>query len=171
MATVTVYDRRGRRLGTMYRGQMPEVYQRTLSEELTRMVAELLEEWAGCWPRLVYITDAGYHPTEYLAKLAQVLFDDPRAAHAWQRRMRHWLKCEPNAIFRIQHLAAKRRSELRLTGKRTNISTTKRHIWTTKPIVASDCRSAAASQRQPAKRFSRSASRSQVCPGESKEAP
>ncbi len=149
VATVTVYDRRGRRLGTMYLGQMPEAYQTTLSEELTRLVAELLEEWDGRWPRLVYITDAGYHPTEYfdnvlsqmehprhpgrllewtrivdfyhateyLAKLAQVLFDDPRAAHAWQRRMRRWLKREPNAVFRILHSAAKHRSELRLTDK------------------------------------------------------
>ena len=149
VATVTVYDRRGRRLGTMYLGQMPEAYQTTLSEELTRLVAELLEEWDGRWPRLVYITDAGYHPTEYfdnalsqmkhprhpgrlmewtrivdfyhateyLAKLAAVLFDDPRAAHGWQRRMRRWLKREPNAVFRILHSAAKHHSELRLTGK------------------------------------------------------
>ena len=149
VATVTVYDRRGRRLGTMYLGQMPEAYQTTLSEELTRLVAELLEEWDGRWPRLVYVTDAGYHPTEYfdkglsqmehprhpgrlmewtrivdfyhateyLAKLAAVLFDDPRAAHGWQRRMRRWLKREPNAVFRILHSAAKHHSELRLTGK------------------------------------------------------
>ena len=149
VATVTVYDRRGHRLGTMYLGQMPEAYQTTLSEELTRLVTELLEEWDGCWPRLVYITDAGYHPTEYfdnvlsqmehprhpgrwlewtrvvdfyhateyLAKLAQVLFDDPRAAHGWQRRMRRWLKREPNAVFRILHSAAKHHSELKLTDK------------------------------------------------------
>ena len=149
MATITVYDRRGRRLGTMYLGHMPEAYQTTLSEELTRLVTELLAEWDGCWPRLVYITDAGFHPTEYfdnvlshmehprhpgqllewtrivdfyhateyLAKLAAVLFDDPRAAHAWQRRMRHWLKHEPTAIFRIQHSAAKHHSELKLTKK------------------------------------------------------
>ena len=147
VATVTVYDRRGRRLGTIYMGQMPEAYQTTLSEELTRLIAELLEEWDGCQPRLVYITDAGYHPTayfedelsqmelprhpgqlmewtrivdfyhatEYLAKLAAVLFDDPRAAYGWQRRMRSWLKHEPNAVFRILHSAAKHRSELRLT--------------------------------------------------------
>jgi hypothetical protein len=149
VATLTVYDRRGRRLGTIYLGQMPEAYQATLSEELTRLLTELLEEWDGAWPRLVYITDAGYHPTEYfdnvltqmghprhpgrllewtrivdyyhateyLAKLAQVLFDDPRQAHAWQRRMRHWLKHEPNAVFRILHSAAKYHSELWLTSK------------------------------------------------------
>jgi len=149
VATLTVYDRRGRRLGTIYLGQMPEAYQTTLSEELSRLLAELLEEWEGAWPRLVYITDAGYHPTEYfdnvltsmedprhpgrllewtrivdfyhaseyLAKLAQVLFDDPRQAHAWQRRMRRQLKREPNAVFRILHSAAKYRSELWLPSQ------------------------------------------------------
>ena len=44
VATVTVYDRRGRRLGTIYLGQMPEAYQTTLSKELTRLLSELLEE-------------------------------------------------------------------------------------------------------------------------------
>lgn len=153
VATLTVYDRRGHRMGTIYLGQMPEAYQTTLSEELTRLVTDLLEEWGGCWPRLVYITDAGYHPTEYfdnvlsqmehprhpgrllewtrivdfyhateyLAKLAQVLFDDPRAAHGWQRRMQRWLKREPNAVFRILHSAAKYRSELSLTSKEEEV--------------------------------------------------
>ena len=149
VATLTVYDRRGHRLGTIYLGQMPEAFQTTLSEELTRLVTELLEEWEGRRPRLVYITDAGYHPTEYfdnvltqmehprhpgrllkwtrivdfyhateyLAKLSQVLFDDPRQAHAWQRRMRRLLKREPNAVFRILHSAAKYHSERKLTDK------------------------------------------------------
>jgi hypothetical protein len=149
VATVTIYDRRGQRLGTVYLGQMPEAYQATLSEELTRLLQEVLGAWDGCWPRLVYITDAGYHPTdyfdnvlstmehprhaghllqwtrvvdfyhatEYLAKLAAVLFDDPRAAQAWQRRMRKWLKHQPNAVFRILHSAAKHRSELCLSDQ------------------------------------------------------
>jgi hypothetical protein len=153
VGTVTVFDRRGRRLGTIYLGQMPEAYQTRLSEELTRLVSELLEEWKGPWPRLVYITDAGYHPTEYfdnelsqmehprhpgrllewtrvvdfyhateyLAKLSQVLFDDPHAGHAWQRRMRHWLKHKPNAVFRILHSAAKHHSEISLTDKEEEI--------------------------------------------------
>ena len=149
VATVTVYDRRGRRLGTVYLGQMPQAYQVTLSEQLTRLLTELLGEWDGRWLRLVYITDAGYHPTEYfdnvlsqrehprqpgrpmewirivdfyhtceyLSKLAQILFDDPRAAHGWFRRMRHRLKHEPNAVFRILHSAAKYRFEQVLTAK------------------------------------------------------
>lgn len=149
VATVTVYDRRSRRLGTVYLGRMPEPHQATLSADLTRLVTELLQEWDGPPPRLTYVTDAGFHPTdyfdkvltpmedprhpgrllewtrvvdfyhasEYLAKLAGVLFDDPRAGHAWQRRMRQWLKHEPNAVFRILHSAAKYHSERRLTRK------------------------------------------------------
>jgi hypothetical protein len=149
VATITVYDRRGRRLGTVYLGEMPEAYQTTLSESLTKLITEVLQEWKGHGPRLVYITDAGFHQTgyfeevltqmddpqhagrklqwtrivdfyhasEYLAKLARVLFDNPRAGHAWQKRMRHWLKHEPNAVFRILHSAAKYYHERRRTAK------------------------------------------------------
>jgi hypothetical protein len=109
----------------------------------------VLGEWSGPAPRLVYITDAGFHQTgyfeelltqmddphqagrklqwtrivdfyhasEYLAKLAGVLLDDPRAGHAWQKRMRHRLKHEDNAVFRILHSAAKYRSQRLLTAK------------------------------------------------------
>jgi hypothetical protein len=149
VATLTVYDRRGRRLGTVYLGEMPEAYQTTLSDTLTELITQLLHEWDGPAPRLVYITDAGfhqsdyfedvltqmddprraghklqwtrivdfYHASEYIAKLAQVLFRDPRAGHAWQKRMRHWLKHEPNAVFRILHSAAKYSHERYLTAK------------------------------------------------------
>jgi hypothetical protein len=153
VATIAVYNRRGRRLGTVYLGQMPEAYQVTLTEQLTGLVSEVLAEWDGPWPRLVYITDAGYHPTEYfdnvlkelehprhpgqamdwtwivdfyhaseyVSKLAQVLFDDPRAAHAWSRRMRRWLKHEPNAVFRILHSAAKHHCEWVFTAKEEKV--------------------------------------------------
>jgi hypothetical protein len=147
VATIAVYDRRGRRLGTAYLGQMPEAYQTTLSEQLTRLLSELLREWSGCWPRLVYVTDAGYHPTEYfenvldalddprragrrltwtrvvdfyhaceyLGQMADALFDDVRASHAWLKRMRHWLKHEWRAVSRILHSAAKLRSQRALS--------------------------------------------------------
>ena len=153
VATVTVYDRRGRRLGTVYLGQMPEAYQQALSDQLTRLLTEVLGAWDGRWPRLVYVTDAGFHPTqyfdealshlehprhpgrllewtrivdfyhacEYLTKLSQALFDDPRAGHAWSRRMRTWLKHDDNAVFRILHSAAKYRSERKLTAKEAEL--------------------------------------------------
>ena len=78
-ATVSVYDRAGKRLGTVYLGQMPEPGQGTLSEQLTRLITDVLAGWSEPLPRLAYITDAGHHPTEYFE---QVL-----------KRMRH--PCRP----------------------------------------------------------------------------
>lgn len=149
VATLSVHDRRGRRLGTVYLGQMPEPHQSTLSAQLTRLLKEVLQEWDGGWPRLAYITDAGHHPSEYfdgvlsrmehprhpgrllewvrivdyyhacgyLARLAELLFRNPREAHAWQRRMRRWLQDEPNAVYRVLHSAAKLRHDRPLRGK------------------------------------------------------
>lgn len=44
-ATVSVFDRWGKRLGTIYLGQMPEPGQRTLSNELTQLLREVLTSW------------------------------------------------------------------------------------------------------------------------------
>jgi hypothetical protein len=64
-ATVSVYDRRRRRLGTIYLGQMPEAKQTTLSTALTELVQATLGAWQGPLPRLAYITDKGSAPDEY----------------------------------------------------------------------------------------------------------
>jgi hypothetical protein len=64
-ATLSVYDRAGVRLGTVYLGRMPEPGQATLSDQLTRLIIDVLTQWSGPLPRLAYITDAGHHPTEY----------------------------------------------------------------------------------------------------------
>jgi hypothetical protein len=64
-ATISVHDRRGQRLGTVYLGQMPEPGQETLSRQLTTLLKEVLRRWIGPLPRLAYITDAGYHQTQY----------------------------------------------------------------------------------------------------------
>jgi hypothetical protein len=64
-ATVSVFNRWGKRLGTIYLGRMPEPGQGTLSDELTRLVRDVLTQWQGAPPRLVYITDAGFHPRHY----------------------------------------------------------------------------------------------------------
>lgn len=58
-ATVTVYDRRKRRLGTVYLGQMPEPLQKTLTAQLDRLLDDVLHRWKGPLPRLAYITDKG----------------------------------------------------------------------------------------------------------------
>lgn len=64
-ATLSVLDRWGRRLCTVYLGQMPEAHQTTLGTELTALLREVLLRWDGVLPRLVYVTDCGYHPTVY----------------------------------------------------------------------------------------------------------
>ena len=64
-ATVSVYDRRGQRLGTVYLGRMPEPGQETLSQQLTALLEEVLRRWTGPLPRLAYITDGGYQQTRY----------------------------------------------------------------------------------------------------------
>src|SRR3954452_13681324 len=70
-ATLAVYDRTGKRLGTVSLGQMPESGQETLSDQLTRLITDVLSQWAGPLPRLAYITDAGHHPTEYFEQVLQ----------------------------------------------------------------------------------------------------
>jgi hypothetical protein len=96
VATIAIYDRRGRRLGTVYLGQMPQAYQTTLSGQLTRLLSEVLEEWSGCWPRLVYVTDAGYHPTEYFENVLESM-EDPRHPGrrlTWTRIVDFYHACE-----------------------------------------------------------------------------
>ena len=52
-ATVSVHDRKGRRLGTVYLGRMPEPGQETLSRQLTALIEEVFANGTGhCrgWP-------------------------------------------------------------------------------------------------------------------------
>lgn len=75
VATVSVHDRRGKRLGTVYLGRMPEAFQIVLSDELTRLVRDVLQQWRGTTPRLVYVTDAGFHPTWYFKNVLRSMRD------------------------------------------------------------------------------------------------
>jgi hypothetical protein len=79
VATLSVLDRRGRRVGTIYLGQMPEAGQITLSRELTALLKSVLAGWDGPLPRLVYVTDAGYHPTTYFEEVLTKM-ENPRRA-------------------------------------------------------------------------------------------
>jgi hypothetical protein len=67
--TVSVMDRRGKRLGTVYLAYTPEPYQGTMSQELTRLLCEVLRRWQGPEPRLSYVTDAGDNETTYYDKV------------------------------------------------------------------------------------------------------
>jgi hypothetical protein len=68
-ATLSVHDRGGQRLGTVYPGRMPEPGQGAVSEQLTRLIAEVLSRWSGPLPRLASISDAGYHQTSYYERV------------------------------------------------------------------------------------------------------
>jgi hypothetical protein len=137
-ATISVHDRRGRRLGTVYLGRMPEPGQETLSRQLTALLKDVLRQWTGPAPRLAYITDAGYqqtryyrqvlkrmsdphhpgqklkwawvvdfyHACEYIYKMSEALFSEPKRAKAWARKMCRWLKTKPRGIYRVLHSAA-----------------------------------------------------------------
>lgn len=93
-ATVSVLDRCGRRLGTVYLGQMPEAGQKTLSEQLTRLLRDVLSQWSGELPRFVYVTDAGHHPTEYFEQVLQWM-RHPRTGQAlrWEWIVDYYHAC------------------------------------------------------------------------------
>ncbi len=85
-ATLTVYNRRGRRLGTVYLGRMPQPGQGTLSAQLTTLIEEVLRQWSGALPRLAYVTDDGYQPASYFRRvLARLRHPRTRERLGWQR--------------------------------------------------------------------------------------
>ena len=68
-ATLSVYDRSGKRLGTVYLAYVPELGQGTMTDQLTRLVRGVLADWYGPLPRLCYVTDAGEQETAYYRKV------------------------------------------------------------------------------------------------------
>ena len=83
-ATVSIYDRRGRRLGTVYLGRMPEPGQGTLSGQLTALIEAVLRRWTGPPPRLAYITDGGALQARYYRRVLKRMSDP----HNLGRRLR-----------------------------------------------------------------------------------
>ncbi|HVX59103.1 MAG TPA: hypothetical protein VHC19_00830 [Pirellulales bacterium] len=75
VATLSVYDRKGRRLGTVYLAYAPELGQQTMTDQLTALIKAVLRGWTGPLPRLAYLTDAGESETQYFRR--------------WLRNMRH----------------------------------------------------------------------------------
>jgi hypothetical protein len=139
-ATVTVYDRQGKRRGTVYLAQAPELGQATMSDELTALIAEVLQRWEGPVPQFCYVTDAGDHETAYYREVLRRM-NHPRTGqrlewqwvvdyyHASQRitvlaealfgqtraaeawaRRMRKLLLKPNGPSRVLHAAAARRS-------------------------------------------------------------
>ena len=94
-ATLAVLDRRGRRLGTVYLGHMPEPGQGTLSQQLTALLTDVLHGWQGPLPRLQYVTDGGHHPNEYFVETLQNMLH-PRTGQKlqWQWVVDYYHACQ-----------------------------------------------------------------------------
>jgi hypothetical protein len=71
--TLSVYDRSGKRLGTVYLAYAPQPEQTQMSKELTRLVRDVLAAWQGPLPRLCYVTDAGKSETSYYRRVLAVM--------------------------------------------------------------------------------------------------
>lgn len=94
-ATVSVFDRWGQRLGTVYLGAMPEPGQRTLSDELTQLLRDVLTQWPGAMPRLVYVTDAGFHPRDYFDNVLRCMVNPHRPLEylPWEWTVDYYFDC------------------------------------------------------------------------------
>jgi hypothetical protein len=77
-ATVSVMARRGKRVGTVYLGQMPEAGQTTLTAQLTALIYALLSQVDSQGLRLVYVSDDGYHPSDYYHSVLKKMPDPKR---------------------------------------------------------------------------------------------
>jgi hypothetical protein len=94
-ATVSIYDRSGHRLGTVYLGRMPELGQGTLTSQLTQLLVAVLTAWQSPLPRLVYVTDAGNHPQDFFRRVLRRM-KHPRTGErlAWQWLVDYYHACE-----------------------------------------------------------------------------
>ena len=146
--TVSVLDRRGQRLGTVYLAYTPESCQGTMSSALTQLLTAVFERWQQPLPRLCYVTDAGDNETSYYEQVLSKM-RHPRTGEklAWIRVVdyyhaseRVWALAEllfgkgrestawarkmlkllkkPSGVNRVLHSAAALRDRRHLCGKK-----------------------------------------------------
>jgi hypothetical protein len=85
-ATVTVFDRAGRRLTTLYLAFRPELGQGAMSQMLTDLLTEVLQEWQGPLPTLAYVADSGGQESSYFEdSLASMRHPRTGQRLSWQR--------------------------------------------------------------------------------------
>ena len=77
-ATVSVLDRRGKRVGTVYLGHMPESGQRTVTTQLMALIQDILKQVDSQSLRLVYVSDDGYHPSDDYHRVLKKMSDPKR---------------------------------------------------------------------------------------------
>lgn len=146
--TVTVLDRRGKRLGTVYLAYVPEFGQGTMTEQLTGLIQEVLRRWQGPLPRLAYVTDSGDNETTYYEKVLSRMkhpctgakLEWIRVADYYHASERLWVMAEklfgkgnratawvrkmqkwllkPGGAYRVLHSAAALRQQHKLRGAR-----------------------------------------------------
>jgi hypothetical protein len=99
-ATLAIYGRNKKRLGTLYLGCMPEPGQETLTKQLKSLLDKILTAWhatRGDCPRLVYLTDGGHHPRDFFRRVLRKMPDPWRQATgeklAWQWILDYWHVC------------------------------------------------------------------------------
>lgn len=94
-ATVSVMDRRGKRVGTVYLGQMPEAGQTTLTTQLTALIQDILKQVDSQGLRLVYVSDDGYHPSDYYHNVLKTMQDPKRpwCSLTWVRIVDYYHAC------------------------------------------------------------------------------
>ena len=95
-ATVAVLDRRGKRLGTVYLGHMPESGQAPLTAQRTALLRDLLSQVDSHGLRLVSVTDDGYHPSDDYPRVLQKRPDPRRPWRplAWRRISDYYHACQ-----------------------------------------------------------------------------
>ncbi len=84
--TVSVYNRAGKRLTTIYLAWPPELGQATMDRMLTDLLHELLQRWQGPLPRLAYVADSGSNENSYYERVLRRMLH-PRTGQqlSWQR--------------------------------------------------------------------------------------
>lgn len=85
-ATVSVYDRAGKRLITVYLAWPPQPGQATMDGMLTGLLNELLGRWQGPLPRLAYVSDAGSSESGYYENCLR------RMRHPCSGARLHWVR-------------------------------------------------------------------------------
>ena len=100
-ATLTVYDRRGRRVGSVFLAYAPQLGQGQMTDELAALIREVLAEWEGPLPRLCYVTDAGENEVKFYREVLRRM----RHPRSGQRLQWSWIVDYYHAAQRITTMA------------------------------------------------------------------
>jgi hypothetical protein len=85
-ATISVFDRAGKRLTTVYLAYRPELGQATMSHAITALLEELFRRWEGPLPTLAYVADSGGNESTYFEDtLLGMRHPRTRQRLEWQR--------------------------------------------------------------------------------------